>query len=100
MPDIVIMDVSLAGRMKGTEAAAILWEQFHIPIVFLTARFYQATLSEAQSSMPNAFLTKPHSAAQLHSAVQLALSRRAREGASVGPSKRPPDRILRLSCPL
>jgi chemotaxis response regulator CheB len=42
-PDIVLMDVGLAGRMKGTEAAVRLWEEFQIPIVFLTARVDQET---------------------------------------------------------
>jgi len=82
-PDVVIMDVRLAGEMKGTEAAQNIWERFHVPIVFLTARSDQETLSAAQASMPYAFLPKPHNAAQLHSAVQLALVRRQRELAAI-----------------
>jgi chemotaxis response regulator CheB len=88
MPDIVIMDVRLSGEMKGTEAAARIWEEFHIPIVFLTARADQETLSAAQASMPYAFLTKPHNTVQLHSAIQLALGRREHELSSSERSKR------------
>jgi chemotaxis response regulator CheB len=79
IPDIVLMDVGLSGRMKGTEAALRLWQEFHLPIVYLTARSDQATLAAAQNSMPYGFLTKPHTVGQLHSALQLALGRRRRE---------------------
>jgi chemotaxis response regulator CheB len=78
-PDIVLMDVGLAGKMKGTEAAVRFWEEFQVPIIFLTARADQETLAAAQASMPYAFLAKPHTVGQLHSAVQLALGRRQRE---------------------
>jgi chemotaxis response regulator CheB len=78
-PDIAIMDVGLAGKIKGTDAATELWEQFQIPIIFLTAHADQQTLTAAQSSMPYAFLAKPHHAGQLHSAIQLSLGRRKRE---------------------
>jgi len=84
MPDIVIMDVRLSGKMKGTEAAATIWEEFRVPIVFLTAKVDQETFSAAQSSMPYAFLLKPHNAVQLHAAIQLALARREREVISIG----------------
>ena len=78
VPDIVLMDVGLAGRMNGTEALH-LWERFQLPIVYLTARSDQATLAAAQTSMPYAFLKEPHSVGQLHSALQLALGKRQRE---------------------
>jgi chemotaxis response regulator CheB len=83
MPDIVLMDVGLAGTMKGTEAALHLWQEFQLPIVYLTARSDQATLAAAQPSMPYAFLAKPHSVGQLHSALQLALGRRQSELQSI-----------------
>jgi CheY-like chemotaxis protein len=79
MPDLVLMDVGLAGNMKGTEAACRLWERFEIPLLFLTAHADQETLAAAQPAMPYAFLTKPHRVGQLHSAIQLALGRRQRE---------------------
>jgi len=35
-PDLILMDVQLAGRMDGIEAADVIWRNFHIPVVFLT----------------------------------------------------------------
>ena len=36
-PDIVIMDVMLAGKMDGIEAARILTENYNCGIIFLTS---------------------------------------------------------------
>ena len=36
-PDIVIMDVRLAGKMDGIEAARILTENYNCGIIFLTS---------------------------------------------------------------
>jgi chemotaxis response regulator CheB len=79
MPDLVIMDVGLAGKMKGTEAAARLWQRYQLPIIFLTAHADQQTIAEAQPSMPYGYLAKPHHAGQLHAAIQLALARHHQE---------------------
>jgi chemotaxis response regulator CheB len=76
-PDVVIMDVHLGGRMRGTEAAMHLREQFQIPSIFLTAYNDLETLTSAQRSRPYAFLAKPHHATELNVAIQLALNARA-----------------------
>jgi chemotaxis response regulator CheB len=74
--DVAIMDVRLAGRMKGTEVARHLRERFQIPSIFVTAYSDMDTLSAAQASMPCAFLSKPYHASELNSAIQLALRSR------------------------
>jgi chemotaxis response regulator CheB len=84
MPDLVLMDVSLEGRMRGTEAAKILWEQYQLPVVYLTAYSDRQTLDAAQQSMPFGFVVKPYHVAQVHAAIQLALDRYCRE-MDVGP---------------
>jgi CheY-like chemotaxis protein len=73
LPEVVIMDVRLAGKMKGTEAASHLREQFQIPAVFLTAYADLETLSAASAAVPAAFLGKPHHVRELNFALQLAL---------------------------
>src|SRR5262249_51559039 len=79
MPDLVLMDVSLAGTMRGTEAAAILWQQYQLPVVYLTAYSDRQTLDEANLSMPFGFVVKPYHPEQVHVAIQLALDRYSRE---------------------
>jgi DNA-binding NarL/FixJ family response regulator len=79
MPDLVLMDVSLEGTMRGTEAAAILWQQYQLPVVYLTAFSDRQTLDEAKLSMPFGFVVKPCHPEQVHAAIQLALDRYSRE---------------------
>jgi chemotaxis response regulator CheB len=78
-PDLVLMDIQLAGKMRGTEAGEALWTQLGVPIVYATAYSDEKTLAEARASMPYGFVVKPYRAAQLHAALQLALDRRERE---------------------
>jgi PAS domain S-box-containing protein len=74
-PDVVLMDVELAGEMDGIEAAGSIWQQFHIPIVYLTANDDQETISRASLSQAYGFLCKPIQAEDLHSTLQIVLSR-------------------------
>jgi chemotaxis response regulator CheB len=78
-PDVVLMDVPLAGAMTGTEAARILWKALALPIVFLTAYSDEQTVDDATESMPYGFVVKPYRSAQIHATLRLALDRRERE---------------------
>ncbi len=78
-PEIVLMDVHLAGTMTGIEAGAAAWERHRIPVVYVTAYSDQETVSAATQAMPYGFVVKPYRVAQVHAALQLALARRARE---------------------
>ncbi|MBT5420127.1 MAG: response regulator, partial [Candidatus Cloacimonetes bacterium] len=35
-PDVIVMDINLAGEIDGIEAAKVITEKFHIPIIFMT----------------------------------------------------------------
>src|SRR4051794_31446301 len=45
-PDLVLMDIVLAGAMKGTEAAKLIRERFQTPVIYLTAYSDSATIEE------------------------------------------------------
>lgn len=75
-PDVAIMNIHLGGRMKGTEAAKRLHDEFRIPSIFLTSYTDTATFTAAQTSQPFAFLAKPHHGTELYIAIQLALKAR------------------------
>jgi len=80
-PDVVLMDIRLAGVINGTEAAGAVWSLFHVPVVYLTAHGDEETLMKVKETEPYGFVLKPFSIEQIHAAIQLALDRRDKESA-------------------
>lgn len=78
-PDLVLMDIALAGPMRGTEAAKRIWQRWHIPVVYLTAFSDAVVLEDMRGAEPYGYVLKPFEPRQLHAVLQLALSRRAKE---------------------
>ena len=72
--DLVLMDVRLAGRMDGIEAARRIREQRNTPIIFITAHGDQETRAYIDQMVPGApVLAKPISAHRLRDAIALVL---------------------------
>ena len=78
-PDLVLMDIGLAGEMDGVEAANLIRRKFDIPVVYLTGNADQVTIERASSTEAHGYLHKPISAPMLHSALQIALAKGAME---------------------
>lgn len=73
-PDLVLMDVALAGPLDGIEAAGALVAAGHaVPVVFLTAHHDAATMERIQRHLPFGCLTKPPRQEQLATAIRIAL---------------------------
>jgi signal transduction histidine kinase/DNA-binding NarL/FixJ family response regulator len=77
-PDIVLMDIVLAGAMRGTEAARHIWSRWRIPVVYLTAFSDAVVLEDIKGSEPYGYILKPFEPKQVHAVLQLALSRHAK----------------------
>ncbi|MGB9836314.1 MAG: diguanylate cyclase domain-containing protein [Candidatus Saccharicenans sp.] len=71
-PDLVLMDIRLKGQMKGTEAAAIIWKEHFIPIVFLTAYADDDILTKYTAAEPFGYLIKPFEEKELLVTIELA----------------------------
>ncbi len=71
-PDIVIMDVMLAGKMDGIEAARILTENYNCGIIFLTSMNKSEIFSKSFSLKPYAYLFKPVDIDQIRAAIEVA----------------------------
>jgi DNA-binding NarL/FixJ family response regulator len=82
-PDVVLMDIRLPGGMDGTEAGGVIWEQYGVPVVYVTAYGDAETLARVTATAPYGYVLKPFDPAQVHVALQLALDRRAKELPSV-----------------
>jgi PAS domain S-box-containing protein len=74
-PDVVLMDVRLAGAMDGVHAADEIRKSHGIPIIFLTAHADNDTLRRAAQTEPFGYLVKPFKGAELHCAIEIAVRR-------------------------
>jgi AmiR/NasT family two-component response regulator len=71
-PDIVIMDVGLAGKMDGIEAARILTENYNCGIIFLTSMNKSEIFAKSFSLKPYAYIFKPVDVDQIRAAIEVA----------------------------
>ena len=74
-PDLVLMDIHLAGEMDGITAAEHIRQHDGLPVVFLTAHSDEATFQRAQLSEPFGFVSKPFEERELEIALGMALYR-------------------------
>jgi CheY-like chemotaxis protein len=74
--DLVLMDIKLAGRMDGIEAARQLREQRDTPIIFITAHADSATRAQIGRIFPGApVLAKPITPERLKEAVAMVMKK-------------------------
>lgn len=78
-PDLVLMDIRLAGCLDGIQVAALLRQRLGIPVIYLTAHADEATLERAKQTDPYGFLLKPFHKNDLRIGLDMALHRRASE---------------------
>jgi AmiR/NasT family two-component response regulator len=76
-PDVVLMDIRLAGAMDGVDAAAVIERLYAIPVVYLTASSERATIERAMATHPLGLMLKPFDADRL--AEMLAAAPRRKE---------------------
>jgi PAS domain S-box-containing protein len=74
-PDLVLMDITLAGAMNGIEAAGAIRAAHAIPVVFLTAHADAETLERAKRVEPYGYLAKPCGADTLLTTIEMALAK-------------------------
>jgi len=72
-PDLIIMDISLAGSLDGIDAAAYIFQLFHHPILFITGISEEEKLDRVKYSRPYGIIFKPFTMIELTTNVDLAL---------------------------
>jgi diguanylate cyclase (GGDEF)-like protein/PAS domain S-box-containing protein len=73
LPDLVLMDIMLRGKMDGITASEQIWDQAAIPVVYLTAYADESTLERAKVTEPFGYLLKPFEERELYTAIEMAL---------------------------
>ncbi len=71
--DMVLLDINLAGEKDGIWLANKIRENYHIPIVFLTAYGDSQTLEKVTNTKPNGYLMKPFNEPTLLTTLNIAL---------------------------
>lgn len=80
-PDLVLMDIRLAGAMDGITAGERIQSRFGLPVVYLTANTDRETMSRVLSTGPAGYVPKPINDAAFQSAISIALQKDALERA-------------------
>jgi diguanylate cyclase (GGDEF)-like protein len=74
-PDLIVMDVGLRGDVDGIQAARMIQQSCHIPVIYLTGHGDTATLQRAVSTGPLGYIVKPFQEVELRCAIEVAIHR-------------------------
>ena len=72
-PDLIIMDIRLASRTDGMQAAAHIYRELGIRSIFASGHADTLTRQEAEEAHPVGWLDKPYSGTQLIVAIKQGL---------------------------
>ncbi len=99
LPDLVLMDINLAGKIDGIETARRIQEKHTIPIIYLSEHTDSNTASRAKQTLPASYLSKPFKEVDLINAIEIAFhnARAGRQPASARISLLPEHVFLRTN---
>jgi diguanylate cyclase (GGDEF)-like protein/PAS domain S-box-containing protein len=72
-PNLILMDIMLAGKMDGVEAAEQIKQKLNVPIIYLTSMADDATLQRAKITAPFGYILKPFDERILQITLETAL---------------------------
>lgn len=73
LPDLILLDINLTGKLDGIDVGKQLQASFHIPFIYLTALTGKPILERAKITEPHAYLVKPFEMEDVERAIELAL---------------------------
>jgi DNA-binding NarL/FixJ family response regulator len=76
-PDVILMDISLKGKMNGITAASVIKDKYRIPVIYLTGQSDDATINKALESEPFGYIIKPFEEKTLKATIGMALYKHA-----------------------
>jgi diguanylate cyclase (GGDEF)-like protein/PAS domain S-box-containing protein len=97
-PDMVLMDIRLAGDMDGVEAGSRILEELDVPVVYLTAYADDETRSRVRDTTPFGYVVKPFTDRDLRTTVEVALIRHRLETELEVERARLAERVKEQSC--
>ena len=86
-PDLILMDIHLAGKIDGIEATRRIREHYPVPVIILTAADDNQTVKRIREVTPRGYLIKPATRQELLTMISLVLEscpRQEKMGMSAG----------------
>ena len=77
VPDLILMDIGLAGSLDGIETLRQIRKQFSMPVIFITAYTSPAILERIREVGPDGYIVKPFLDKDLLELVRKILDKRA-----------------------
>lgn len=78
-PDLVLMDINLAGELDGVAAAETIRSRHGTPVVYVTAFSNDHTLTRARETDAFGFIVKPFQEKAVIAAIEMALGKHGKE---------------------
>ena len=72
-PDLILMDIHLAGKLSGIETAKRFQAKINIPIIYLTAFSNSMLVKQAAKTQPYGYLVKPFEERELCAMIETTL---------------------------
>jgi CheY-like chemotaxis protein len=74
LPDLVLMDIGLKGRMNGIDAGEMIKMELNIPIIYLSGSLDYAAFENHRMKMNSSFINKPFDEKKLLAAISKVIS--------------------------
>jgi PAS domain S-box-containing protein len=72
-PDLILMDIHLAGKLSGIEAAEQILAHQAVPIIYVTAYADPKLVEQAKKTRPYGFIIKPYDEREIRTEIEIAL---------------------------
>jgi DNA-binding LytR/AlgR family response regulator len=72
LPDLILMDVELAGALDGISAASMIQKNLNVLIIYLSDYTDQKTVDRAKKTLPANYIAKPFVESDVIRAIELA----------------------------
>lgn len=70
LPDLIIVEIMLAGEMDGITTSQKIQTDYQIPIIYLTTCRDRTTIRRARATKPKGYLIKPYKRKDLQATIQ------------------------------
>ncbi|HPC56108.1 MAG TPA: response regulator, partial [Methanolinea sp.] len=73
IPDLILMDIMLSGKMDGISAAHQIRSEHDIPVIYVTAYADSQLIERAKVTEPFGYIVKPFNEREFQSNIEIAL---------------------------